>query len=709
MRTPLSQRTCSRCFVVVSVLTSVLLVGQTLPRNDHLVTVDVVATDSSGQPVAGLLQQDFQIFENKHPQRIRAFKAHQLQLTPNSFPSNLPHNSFTNIGSEADEKPITVILLDQMNTSIYEQELARREVIKYLQQNPDGASFAIVTIRNDTVACQDKGIASWTITSTPDRSWDVACSSRGKLIFVQGVTDNSEQLLAAMNSELAQPHSTFYRTKLANALSPASAPKHSSLLIRFFGGPMPSPLFSDSYRDQGSPGEVTDTSMTAMAELGSFLDGLPGRKNLVWLAGDFDAGPIPQDTDHLFVGKFKGWQKADPFSPIDMDHLASDRLGLARVAIYPVDLTGKNKDIQIRHYSFAEDSFFGAGYWSAAPLPVASFNFGVDINHGIKVDAIARYSGGRAFHGSDSVQAALEQAVADNDTYYALTYSPADLKFNSKDRQLRVAVDRLGVRLTYRRRYFADNPGTVVAPDPTAVTDVNVLNPTPGPLGTPWKVLRVPYTPPTDASDPIEPAMRYGTAGLHNLLFTAHLRLAHKPEAASAEQMAGFAQYDSYLPERVAQEAEDPTKEEEKTRHKRHTPLHTFAPLAPEVLDPYEIRYVISGNQLSSGVKNGTLSVDLEVALVAYDAMGHRVTGLKTQAKGMLSRTETASVLKSGFQIEQKIDIPERATTIRVAVRNASDNQMGSLEIPLWAVSSPYKRKQLPFPTELSDAGQKQR
>jgi VWFA-related protein len=81
------------------------------------ITIDVVVTDKSGDPVAGLQQQDFAIFDNKRPQEIASFRA----------------------GAEAgkaDDPPQRVLfVIDEVNVTYRAMEHARQELEKYLGQN----------------------------------------------------------------------------------------------------------------------------------------------------------------------------------------------------------------------------------------------------------------------------------------------------------------------------------------------------------------------------------------------------------------------------------------------------------------------------------------------------------------------------------------------------------------------------------------------
>ena len=310
------------------------------PEKTNQVIVDVVVTDESGQPVKGLRQQDFQLSENGKRQKLDAVEEHVAAAEASVPPetAKLPPNTFTNALSLPPDS-INVILLDQLNTSQEHQESGLREVTAFIARKPAGAAFAVFTLRNDDPACTNYSYDPWSMQLTPYAS-DWRCTSLGRLTLVQGITQDKHRLLSALGSNLARPHQASLREHLSLSWS---APLYSGLDGRFLdSGFYYGALYhgrqlygTDSYPSDLP--EVYDSSMTWLAEIGHFLQNLPGRKSLIWVSDNFDAAPIAQYVEYWFPPKFKGWDKVDPYSPTMMTHLAADRLELARVALYPVD------------------------------------------------------------------------------------------------------------------------------------------------------------------------------------------------------------------------------------------------------------------------------------------------------------------------------------------------------------------------------------
>ncbi len=82
---------------------------------DRIVTLDVVATDKSGKPVAGLQQQDFRVSDDGRLQTLLSFRA---------------------VETASSAAPVTVILLiDAVNASFQAVGSAREEVAKFLRRD----------------------------------------------------------------------------------------------------------------------------------------------------------------------------------------------------------------------------------------------------------------------------------------------------------------------------------------------------------------------------------------------------------------------------------------------------------------------------------------------------------------------------------------------------------------------------------------------
>jgi VWFA-related protein len=81
----------------------------------HSLTLDVAALDKQGHPVAGLVQTDFTLLDNKHPQKITSFQV---------------------VDGAASEPPVQILLVvDEVNDSFINVAHERDQVNVFLQKS----------------------------------------------------------------------------------------------------------------------------------------------------------------------------------------------------------------------------------------------------------------------------------------------------------------------------------------------------------------------------------------------------------------------------------------------------------------------------------------------------------------------------------------------------------------------------------------------
>jgi VWFA-related protein len=126
----------------------------TIRVSTHLVLVDVVATDKQGKAVTGLRAEDFVVEENGKQQKISTFTTH-VENSP--APPELPPGIYTNRPQyRSPGGPITVLLLDAINTPFKDQAYARVQMLKFVQQSfKPGERMGIFTLTGSLRVLQD--------------------------------------------------------------------------------------------------------------------------------------------------------------------------------------------------------------------------------------------------------------------------------------------------------------------------------------------------------------------------------------------------------------------------------------------------------------------------------------------------------------------------------------------------------------------------
>jgi hypothetical protein len=193
---------------------------------------------------------------------------------------------------------------------------------------------------------------------------------------------------------------------------------------------MPSSLFQ---RDEVSEraNARTEVTLQTFQQIARYLSAIPARKNLIWFSDNF---PIS------FLLDTRGR------SPKNQEHVrkTSDMLTAAQVAIYPVSALG----------------VLGDPTFDASKLPGSRRELEARLSaNQIAMETIAEETGGRAFYSTNALSDAVKDAVGNGAHYYTVAYSPANDKKDGKFRRIQVSLPDNSYKLSYRRGYFADQPG----------------------------------------------------------------------------------------------------------------------------------------------------------------------------------------------------------------------------------------------------------
>jgi VWFA-related protein len=463
------------------------------------------------------------------------------------------------------------------------------------------------------------------------------------LHLVQGFTDDQKQLYAVLDPAHPRPH-----------------------LPRIF-------LYqNNNYRhDPGLMIEVFNY-------IGQYLQGLPGRKNLIWFSGEFPMQLFPSD--------------GDPSEYRDEVKAALDTLAEGQIAIYPVDVRGV-----IVENPYAPSGNTGGGGLtsdyrsggspagsggatqpvSSAPAPQTSFGNTAQAAGGpgyalipasyMNQDEIAKTTGGHAFHSNNGLKDLLEQVVEDGANYYTLTYAPSNNKFDGSLRSIKVEISGKGYELAYRRSYYADDPDLSARPVSSHASGAQ------------------PQPPARKSGDSLAANMQHGAPMAHQIVFRAHVHALGVPALATPEQMANLAEAGFFV-----------------VRHKNRP----AKPMPPIKLQTYAIDFAVpapSGNVANPNAR--TVAVALEIAAAAFDAEGIMLNGV-IGTSGAAVPAKSGETAKPGLlRAQQQIEVPLNATSIRVAVRDISTDRIGTLEVALPLAPEPQTQAATPAQSDSTQSG----
>ncbi len=373
----------------------------TLTTTVNRVVLDVVVTDAHGSPVHGLTRDDFKAVEDGATQHVLSFDTADfdgmMAYTPPKLPS-LPENTFVDLPASPERGPLYVILYDLVNIPTDDQVFARKQLVRFIENAPEGARFAIFV------------------------------SSDG-VHLVQGFTSDRKELFAAIDPKSSRPHvpeiflmgvnfgqddplaAASRLSSIADYL--ANLPGRKNLI--WMASMFPLDLFPS----------ITDTEQNKEA----------AKKALDMLAAN-QIAVYPVDVSGVVLSEVYASPETAGSGGISTD--ARD-YGMTTPMVTPA--RGSAPAAAPAGASVTG----GAGY----SLTNASYQ---------KQDEIARVTGGKAIYSSNNVTQSLDKVTEDGGSYYTLTYSPTNKNYDGKLRQIRVELDAKDDHLAYRRAYYGVDP-----------------------------------------------------------------------------------------------------------------------------------------------------------------------------------------------------------------------------------------------------------
>lgn len=392
----------------------------------RLVLVDVVVTGKKGEPLAGLAREEFVLEEDGKPQEIAVFASEGSAATVVAPP--LPPNVYSNRPEYHPPRgPLTIVLLDSLNTPRADQVRMREEMVRYLANSFQGGQWAAVLSLTD------------------------------RLRVLQDFTNNREMLLAAVRGYSPQSSALLgVRESVTSrqtdeeilALRELAQGCDEESKRQIYGYIASLKTFQDSQMAQSDKLRM-QLSLAALRAVGNAVVGYPGRKNLIWVSAAFPA---------LYVGREK-WSAEDEIRQ------TAQLLNDARLAVYPVDPRGLVAITNEESYAqlVARMGDAEAQIPSAYPQPQLPSESPRSPQRYLyasqaAMKALAENTGGLAFFNRNDIDSAVAAAASDGASYYTLGYYPKHGKWDGSLRRLKVQLARKGLRLRYRQSYYA-TPG----------------------------------------------------------------------------------------------------------------------------------------------------------------------------------------------------------------------------------------------------------
>lgn len=386
----------------------------------HLVTVDVVATDSRGNAFRGLTAQDFEVSDGGD-QKIEKFSFKDgFKSAPGSAtPKALVAGSYSNqIAVSSLAFPPTIVLIDALNTPTSDLAQTRRDMVDMLKTLPSDTQVAVLLLGSS-------------------------------LHLVQNFTTDPSLLRTAIDRASGSP-------SVIKAM-PQDDPNSLSLLQTEANGNQEDEdiQFLEDFEKETYANQMdvrVETTMNALRAIAGLLRAYPGRKNLIWVSESFPLALQPDNDFGNGIGSAYPNGFAGTRSYSDQIQEAANALTDARVAIYPVDARGLDTD-----FSASQHIVSVPGSRSRNPAAQIVRTHTMRMMSQSSMEQIADGTGGRTCKGTNDLSGCVESAIRDSSSYYEIAYSPQGIKWDGRFRKISVKVHRSGVKLAYRRGYYAED------------------------------------------------------------------------------------------------------------------------------------------------------------------------------------------------------------------------------------------------------------
>ena len=569
--------------------------GSVVHVKSRLVLVDVVVTDHD-RPVRGLDRDRFHVLQDGHEQPIASFEEHQPSaMITVAEPPALPPNTYSNVPAYPEAGAVNVLLLDALNTPTGDLERVRRRMIGFLGTIRPGTAMAIFTL-----------------------------SSR--LRMAAGLTTDVPQLLKVLQSQKAKPQTAAGVGSGRNS-SMTTDLEHAASSIAVDNDPGTVWLVTQILQFAADM-KTYDTdqrmkmTLAAFGELGRYLAGVPGRKNVIWFSGSFPIGLWP-DRNLM--------TPAHDLRDYSGDVQQTDELlAAARVSVYPVDARGLMTAPTTDATYIAPPAFPQPGQ-SSDPTAAAvegdnkSFVVQTSQEQGT-MSKIAMETGGHAYSTGNDLGEALKKIVATDSSYYALSYVPPEEKKDKNGgdfRKIEVKLDGSRYQLAYRRGYYTGDTGTL-AGNASGATSL------------------------------ITQAMELGAPPSTQILFRARVLLAGDPQLKGATL-------------------------DDKTAGEKATSF-------PGEIHRYVVDLSVQSQSLTFAEgADDSRRTQLQCALVAYNGEGKVVNSLFRGLDLDLptKEYERLRAAEEGIPVRLALDLPAGEVTLRIVTYAPGAATTGSLEIPV--------------------------
>jgi VWFA-related protein len=396
----------------------------------QVVRIDVVVTDDHDQPVAGLTQDDFAIFEDKHPQEITNFEAYsggRLSSVPQRPEAVAPGSGGL---IEGYQRRFVVFAIDDLHIDVGDLSGAKGAMRRFVhQQLQPQDQVAVVALSGALGLYQD-------FSDDPALLWRAISRVTPKMPRTDWtgppqITEYQAELI-----ERGDPTALYIAVQEilqseppGTRADPEAAQRRATRRAR-------------AIRAESS--HLVRVTLETLNSVARGLSDLPGRKVIVLVSDGFPMGLGTANSQVFDVRRI------------------TDAATRAGVVIYSLDARGL-----VATPAGANASDRGAPSLAAPGAREAIARDGQEsVREGM--NGLAEDTGGFLVYNMNDAGAGLDRILRDTETYYLLAYQPTNTRQDGRFRRIEVRLPgRHGLRIRTRKGYFApDERKADKAPSP---------------------------------------------------------------------------------------------------------------------------------------------------------------------------------------------------------------------------------------------------
>lgn len=375
----------------------------------RLVEVSVVALDKQGRAVTDLKKEEIEI-EDKGKRREVAFfrfegAAEKREVKP------LPAQTYSNRVEYAPgpARNIAALVVDTLNTPPQQTMWVRAQLVRYLKALAPSTRVAVYHLG-------------------------------AKLQAIHDFTDDFDSLRARIEK------ATLGMPLVSEANISEMARDAEQLLAIFDNDPAMEEILRNQIEVEGMANAAArqrklEGTLRALESLGEHLEGVPGRKSVVWIGAGISMMSI---TGAMGLGPHGGFQSFE-----EMVEKTSRRLAQQGITLYVVD----SKGLAVQKETTAEVGRVAPVRGRSRPFERQEQAEEISADPLGAAYKMAGITGGRVIINTNDPADGLRKAAEDARGAYTVAFY-AEGEADGKWRGLKVKVKRAGVRLVYRQGFL---------------------------------------------------------------------------------------------------------------------------------------------------------------------------------------------------------------------------------------------------------------